>query len=117
MSAHQVTLSFAQKVAAIHSLRDAGNTVVWRYDTRWAEEARWYVLADDIDISDGAIIRSAMGRGKDPEGALNDLWEQLTELEGDERVVIEDLSNRRAVRWTGFMWQPVAEPRAGAAEA
>lgn len=100
-------LMFEEKVQAIHSLSKRGNSVTWRYDTLWADHVRWYAIADDLEITDGHIISSAMGRGRDPEGALNDLWRELT-LPG-KWVAIDVLGERRAVRWTGFMWEPVDE--------
>jgi hypothetical protein len=103
-------LSFEQKVAAIHSLKNLGNGIVWRFNTHGAPpRGGWYCYADDIEVSDGVILSGTLGHGATPEAALNDLWNQLTNLKADARVVIDAFHARRAVTWNGFMWEQFEE--------
>lgn len=106
-------LTFEQKVAAIHSLENLGNSLIWRFNTHGAApRGDWYVYGEKVEKTDGAIIGGAMGYGATPEEALNDLWDKLTTYKEDQRVVIDAFAGRRAVRWNGFMWEPYKEPEA-----
>ncbi len=106
-------LSFEQKVAAIHSLLNLGNSIAWRFNTHGAApQGGWYCSAERVEISDGVILSGVLGNGSTPQEALDDLWDQLTNISGSERrVVIGAYSDvRRAVRWNGYMWEPFKEP-------
>jgi hypothetical protein len=105
-------LTFEQKVVAIQSLLNVGNSITWHYNTHGfgAEEPDWYCHADRLEISDGAILRAVMGHGATAELALDGMWTEMAGLKGDERIVINSYrDDRRSVRWNGFMWEPFTE--------
>jgi hypothetical protein len=70
----------------------------------------WYVHSSGLEIKLGATLRSPYGDGKTPEMAVNALWDQLTGLSEDQYIVLNAYqTNRRAIRWNGWMWQDVKE--------
>jgi hypothetical protein len=72
---------------------------------------QWFVT-QGVEIKDGYILRSACGRGITPEVAIENHWDELTELPKDQYIVKNGGNEKRiAVRWNGFMWQPVKEKR------
>lgn len=77
----------------------------------------WYVQ-QRIYIKDDCVLRGVYGNGDTPQEAIEDHWKHLvTELPANQYLVIcaSDSERRRAVRWNGFMWQDVPEPKRDAA--
>lgn len=69
----------------------------------------WYTH-QPVEIKGKGILRSVSGNGETPEEAINDHWRQVTELPvGEYIVVCAGTPNRKAVKWNGFMWKPIAE--------
>jgi hypothetical protein len=71
----------------------------------------WYISHVAVEIQDGAVLRSVVGRGDTPEKAIEDHWKQATELAPHQYLVIDafGVRKRRAFRWNGFMWAEVQE--------
>lgn len=73
------------------------------------EPGNWYV-SQSVEVKNGSMLEGRYGNGKTPEEAIQDHWEQLTELDPGEYIVINAASdNRKAVRWNGYMWSEVDE--------
>jgi hypothetical protein len=69
----------------------------------------WYVY-QSVEIKKGGVLCSVSGNGNTPEEAIEDHWRKLTELKMGEYVIVcAGTPNRKAVKWNGFMWKPVAE--------
>lgn len=68
----------------------------------------WYVH-QSTDIKNNSILEGRYGNGSTPEEAINNHWEQLTNLAPHEYIVISPYTGRRAVKWEGFMWKDVKE--------
>ena len=72
----------------------------------------WYASCAG-EIKDGGVLRSTMGNGATPEIAVLDLWTQVTTLEPGQYIVTRAFTDARtAVKWNGFMWEPVVEKNA-----
>jgi len=68
----------------------------------------WYVQ-QSAEVKEGAMLKGKYGNGTTPELAIEDHWNQLTDLVGREKyIVIGAMSNRRRqVKWNGYMWKDV----------
>jgi hypothetical protein len=73
----------------------------------------WYV-EQRVEVRKGSVLEGRYGNGPDPEAAVLEHWQELTELGADEYLVARAYGDdRKAVRWNGFMWDHVQEkPRA-----
>lgn len=72
----------------------------------------WYVRVRCREVKYGDVLESTGGNGATPEEAVNDDWRELVEeLSADRFIVINAYggSERRAVRWNGFMWETLSE--------
>lgn len=75
----------------------------------------WYV-SQNVEIKDGSMLRSVCGSGSTPQEAIENHWHDVTDDLGPRYLVVHACGNdRRAVRWNGFMWAEVREPKAAAA--
>lgn len=75
----------------------------------------WYV-SQDVQIKDDCVLRGEYGNGATPEDAVLDHWKRLVEdIGGLYLIARTKADNRRAVRWNGFMWTDVPEPKREAA--
>lgn len=74
----------------------------------------WYV-SQNVDIRDEHCLRGEYGNGDTPIAAIEDHWEHLVNnIEKTPLYLVtrnSDGSGRRAVRWNGFMWVDVPEPK------
>lgn len=70
----------------------------------------WYV-SQSVEVKDNGVLIGSFGNGADPEEAVLDHWDTLTEkLAPHQYLVTRAMSgNRKAVRWNGFMWESVNE--------
>ncbi len=96
-------LTWEQKFAAIQGLGPSACL-------RMRGDGSWYVADDHIEIKRGATLTSACQAGSSPEKAVNECWQQLTDLKAGEYLVICAMTSaRRAFKWNGFMWEDVKE--------
>jgi hypothetical protein len=97
-------MTWEQKAQAILALNGWEN-----FSLHLREDGSWYV-SDATEIRDGGILRGVSGNGTSPVQAILAHWQQLTELETGQYVVMRAMKeNRRAVKWNGFMWADVNE--------
>lgn len=94
-------MTWEEKLAALQSLGDCC--------LRMRHPGDWYVSATSVEVSSGRMLEGRYGNGATPEAAVLDHWEKYTALVGPgEVVVINAMSTeRRHVRWTGYMWTDV----------
>lgn len=97
-------MTTAQKALALNALGWSDFAIKIR------ETGEWYAVCAG-EISDGHVLKSTMGNGRNPEMAIASLWSCMTSLEPGERIVLLRDGERRAVRWNGFMWEPFNEGR------
>lgn len=72
----------------------------------------WYVHQSYVEVSDGAFLHSETGRGLTPQEAVEQHWDNhVTNLPLCNTIRIGLSDNRRDVRWNGYMWVDVPEPR------
>lgn len=74
----------------------------------------WYVVTPGVEIKAGGVLKNVGGRGQNPYEAIESTWSNAAEdLPADRYLVINaaDPARRRAVRWNGFMWADVIEPK------
>lgn len=74
----------------------------------------WYV-SQQVMVKNNSVLEGRFGNGESPESAVEEHWQELTELAGHEYLVAReywdgDVCKRAAVRWNGFMWDHVKEP-------
>jgi len=71
----------------------------------------WFVAQYDLAVKRGIGLEGRYGNGRTPEEAVNDHWNQLTQLERGEYLVFHGglREKRRAFLWNGFMWGEVKE--------
>lgn len=67
----------------------------------------WYVSHKYVSRKEGGCLSHSPQNGKDPEDAVNQCWEWMTDPKFY-MVKYED-AKRRAVKWNGFMWEDVNE--------
>lgn len=108
-------MDWQQKAEALASLGELSIKFRER-ENRIGGPDPWYV-SQRIEIKDGPCLLGSYGNGYTPQEALEDHWETLTtRLKPDQYLVIRGLSDdRKAVRWNGFMWADVHEPKRDAA--
>lgn len=94
-------MDYQQKAAALEAL---GNISI-----RFRSPGDWYVQ-QHVEIKDGSVLVGAYGNGETPIAAIEDHWNELTDLKNGQYLVVDALRKRRAVRWNGFMWADVTEP-------
>jgi hypothetical protein len=69
----------------------------------------WYV-SQSVEVKDGNILCGSYGNGETPDVAVDDHWQVLTNLHPEQCLVTCAYGEKRkAVRWTGFMWDRVDE--------
>ncbi len=76
----------------------------------------WYVQ-QNVQIRKRDVLYGEYGNGDTPQAAIEDHWAKLvSELEGSPHYLVarKGDGSRRPVRWNGFMWADVAEPKADA---
>lgn len=108
-----MTLDTHQKMAALHALNP---DVSIRYSSNppGGREPFWYLLTPGVEIKDRSVLKSVGGRGANPYEAIEATWSNAAEdLPSAQYLVINaaDPDRRRAVRWNGFMWADVIEPK------
>lgn len=100
-------MNWMQKLQALNAIAEC--SLKMRSDTSW-------YVSQQIDIKDKSFLTSVTGNGDNPEEAVEDHWKQATAgLQPHQYIVGREymdgnLSRRTAVRWNGFMWEPVSEP-------
>lgn len=104
-------MDWQQKAAALEALAEIS--------IRFRKPGDWYVV-QQVEIKDGGILRGDYGNGRTPEEAILDHWERLTTIKPPLYLVGRTffdgrVDTRKAVRWNGFMWEAVTEPRQDAA--
>lgn len=102
-------MDWQQKAAALDALAEL--TIKFRKPNDWYVSQR-------VDVKDNAILRGEYGNGTTPQEAVEDHWLHLvTNLEKSPLYLVAFAGDdrRRAVRWNGFMWQDVPEPKREAA--
>ena len=104
-------MDWQQKAEALASLTELSIKFRER-ENRIGSAEPWYV-SQKIDIKDGGCLVGSYGNGNTPQEAIEDHWEVLTtKLNRDQYIVVRGLSDeRKAVRWNGFMWADVPEPK------
>lgn len=79
---------------------------------RMRGDGSWYVADGHIEVHEGSMLSSPTQAGGTPEAAVNEAWQQLTDLKPGQYLVIHVMTDeRRAFRWNGFMWQDVKEAK------
>lgn len=71
----------------------------------------WHCRVPHAEIKHRSVLTGLSAYGANPEHAVRVLWEVITALPDDSYIVIYAAGGpqRRAVRWNGFMWEPVIE--------
>lgn len=101
-------MDWEQKLQALNALAECS--------LKMRKPGDWYV-SQSIDIKDKSVLKSVCGNGPDPDTAVQDHWNQITkDLESHEYVIARtywegNVNKRMAVRWNGFMWDHVEEPK------
>lgn len=100
-------MDFQQKTAALNALVELS--------IKFRKPGDWYV-SQQVDVKDGGILRTEYGNGCTPEEAILDHWERLTTIKHPLYLVGRTffdgrVETRKAVRWNGFMWEHVQEPK------
>lgn len=73
----------------------------------------WYT-DQQVEIKQGSVLVSVSGNGMTQDDAIRDHWNQVTQLQPGEYVVVKaGTPDRQAVQWNGFMWKNVHENRRG----
>lgn len=74
----------------------------------------WYVDCRGREIGGDGLLASLSGDGRTPQEAVEDDWRKnVEELPADRYLVLRAMhSDRRHVRWNGFMWIEVSVPAA-----
>ena len=98
-------MDWQQKAAALDALK--------AIEIRIRKPGDWYVH-HGVEIKDNGLLCGDYGNGKTPEDAILDHWERLvTAIEQTPKYLVVNAmtERRRAVRWNGYMWQDVPEPK------
>jgi hypothetical protein len=91
-------LTWQEKFAAIKALAPAS------LELRRPDD--WYVLQSGVEVARGGMLEGCFGNGMTPEYAVEQHFKKLTKLSIGEAVVTNAMtSERREVRWNGFMWE------------
>lgn len=103
-------MNWKEKMDALTALDDS---IALRYrETDFIGDRKlepWYV-SQSVEIKRGGILKSVSGNGETVEEAIESHWQQLTELQAGEYIVVNaGSSERQAVKWNGFMWKKVQE--------
>jgi len=98
-------MTWEQKFKAMRSLNPFGTVI------RMRDGGNWYVSQSGVERKEGACLSGGCNSGQTIEQAVNEHWEWLTDA-GFYIVIDAYSDNRRAVRWNGFMWEPVVEEKA-----
>lgn len=109
-------MDWQQKAEALAGLGEF--SIIFRErQNRIGSACAWYAGCAKVEIKDNGIMRGGWGNGNTPQEAIEDYWRYLTELKPHEYVLVRayDDAQRRAVRWNGFMWADVQEPKRDAA--
>lgn len=106
-------MDWEQKLQALNALSEC--KLVMR------KPGDWYVdQGTSIKEHGGCVLRGSYGNGRTPQEAVEQHWQELTELAANQYLVSKDIFdgqtyNRKTVRWNGFMWDHVEEKTAAAA--
>lgn len=76
----------------------------------------WYVH-QNVQIRKVDVLFGEYGNGETPVAAIEDHWQKLVnEVSRTPHYLVarDGSGTRRAVRWNGFMWADVPEPKAAA---
>jgi len=94
-------MKWEQKLQALQSLAITS--------IRMRSPGNWYV-SHSIEVKDGSLLKGTYGEGKNPQEAILNDWNLLTNLREDQYLVINAMSkDRKAIKWNGFMWDKVYE--------
>ena len=75
---------------------------------RRAFEDKWSASLDNVEIGHEGLLSSCVEWGSDPNQAVSLLWDRITNLAPDERLVVGAYRPERGeYRWNGFMWKEV----------
>lgn len=78
-------------------------------------EGGWMASVERIEIGGNGFLHSPSCHGVTPEAAIDQLWQDLTDLKPDQYLVRNAfLGERHHYRWNGFMWDslPVEQKQA-----
>jgi|ERR1700743_251330 len=100
-------MDWETKLAALNALSEC--------ELKMRKPGDWYV-SQSIEIKDKSVLKSVCGNGVTPAKAVEDHWTQATEPASHEYVIARhywegEVYKRDAVRWNGFMWDRVEEPK------
>jgi hypothetical protein len=98
-------MNWEEKFAALCALTETS--------LKMREPGDWYVSASSRDVGGDGFLTGVYGNGRTPQEAVEDDWMQLAEsLPSDRYIVLGGhRKSRKCVRWTGFMWVEVKEPK------
>ena len=94
-------LNWVQKWSAIKAL--CPNAALTSRD-----DGSWYVINHRVERREGGCLSGGHQSGEEPIEAIRELWEWMSEP-GYYLVLNALGSDRKAVRWNGFMWVDVDE--------
>ena len=106
-------MNYKEKIEALAALDD-DISIKYRSEEFCKNDSRelesWYV-SQNVEVKRGGVLVSVSGNGNTPEEAIEDHWRQATEelKVGEYLVVCAGTPHRKAMKWNGFMWKPVAE--------
>lgn len=107
-------MDFDQKAAALLALGEFTIQLRDPYYNVGRNDGKpsWYVC-QSVEIKDGPFLLGNYGNGHSPAEAVLDHWRVLVEELPSGTYLVTHASGtaRRAVRWNGFMWQDVHEPK------
>ncbi len=98
-------MNWEQKLWALDALAGAGRLIM-RQPGDWCS-------SHSVEIKQRSTLTGGAGNGPTPQEAIEDEWANLTERLGSDQYLVlrAPCDDRRAVRWNGFMWADVPEPR------
>jgi hypothetical protein len=95
-----VSLNYEQKLQALQALGEV--TIHMR------EPGDWYAYLPGAELGGNGMLLGTSGNGATPQVAINDYWEQMTNIKPPYKYIVLAAYNdakRKHVVWNGFMWK------------
>jgi hypothetical protein len=98
-------MDWKQKAQALMDLSGSFN-----FSLHLREEGSWFVCLSRVERKEGGCLAGGCQNGITPEEAIEQCWDWAT----DPRLyLVRDACSpeRKAYKWTGFMWKEVTEEK------
>lgn len=102
-------MTWEEKLVALQCLGDT--CLIMRRPGDWFVSSR-------AEIKQGAILAREYGNGPTPQAAVEDHWRIFVDDLPPGQYIVTDAyrPERKAYRWTGYMWREVVESELGGGE-